>query len=51
MPWPMWEATADVLLAQLERYPDVLHGDVEFLGELSGDRQRSPDAGRQTTIR
>ncbi|MBK6369704.1 MAG: 3'-5' exonuclease [Flavobacteriales bacterium] len=38
------EATADVLLAQLERYPDVLQGDVEFLGELSGDRQRSPDA-------
>lgn len=38
------QATADVLLAQLERYPDALHGDVAFLGELSGDRQRSPDA-------
>lgn len=37
-------ATADVLLAQLERYPDRLAGNVEFLGELSGDRQRSPDA-------
>ncbi len=38
------EATADVLLAQLERYPDALQGDVGFLGEFSGDRQRSPDA-------
>lgn len=38
------QATADVLLAQLERYPDALQGDVAFLGELSGDRQRSPDA-------
>ncbi len=38
------EATADVLLAQLERYPDTLQGDVAFLGEMSGDRQRSPDA-------
>ena len=38
------EATADVLLAQLERYPEALQGDVAFLGELSGDRQRSPDA-------
>lgn len=37
-------ATADVLLAQLERYPDVLQGSVDFLGELSGDRERSPDA-------
>ncbi|MBL7950156.1 MAG: 3'-5' exonuclease [Flavobacteriales bacterium] len=37
-------ATADVLLAQLERYPDTLQGDISFLGELSGDRQRSPDA-------
>lgn len=37
-------ATADVLLAQLERYPDALQGDIGFLGELSGDRQRSPDA-------
>jgi DNA polymerase-3 subunit epsilon len=39
------EATADVLLAQLDRYPDALHGTVDFLGEFSGDRQRSPDAG------
>lgn len=38
------EATADVLLAQLERYPEKLQGTVAFLGELSGDRQRSPDA-------
>ena len=38
------EATADVLLAQLERYGEALQGTVEFLGELSGDRQRSPDA-------
>ena len=38
------EATADVLLAQLERYPEKLQGSVAFLGELSGDRQRSPDA-------
>ncbi len=38
------EATADVLLAQLQRYPDKLHGTVDFLGELSGDRKRSPDA-------
>ena len=38
------EATADVLLAQLDRYADQLHGSVDFLGELSGDRQRSPDA-------
>jgi DNA polymerase-3 subunit epsilon len=38
------EATADVLLAQLERYPDALQSDVASLGELSGDRQRSPDA-------
>ncbi|MBK9174862.1 MAG: 3'-5' exonuclease [Flavobacteriales bacterium] len=38
------EATADVLLAQLERYPEALKGEVDFLGELSGDRQRSPDA-------
>ncbi|MEZ4806975.1 MAG: 3'-5' exonuclease [Flavobacteriales bacterium] len=37
------EATADVLLAQLERYEE-LQGDVAFLGEMSGDRQRSPDA-------
>jgi DNA polymerase III subunit epsilon len=38
------EATADVLLAQLERYPDKLHGSVDHLATLSGDRQRSPDA-------
>lgn len=38
------EATADVLLAQLERYPDKLQGTVDFLGEFSGDRKRSPDA-------
>ncbi len=38
------EATADVLMAQLERYPEHLKGDVDFLGELSGDRDRSPDA-------
>ncbi len=37
------EATADVLLAQLERYPERLQGDVGFLGELSGDRMRNPD--------
>ena len=37
-------ATADVLLAQLERYPDKLQGTTDFLGELSGDRKRSPDA-------
>jgi DNA polymerase-3 subunit epsilon len=37
-------ATADVLLAQLDRYSDLLHGSVDFLGELSGDRKRSPDA-------
>lgn len=38
------EATADVLLAQLERYPEQLSGTVDFLGEMSGDRKRSPDA-------
>ena len=38
------QATADVLLAQLERYGD-LPFDVAGLGELSGDRERSPDAG------
>lgn len=38
------QATADVLLAQIERYPEKLQGDIAFLGELSGDRQRSPDA-------
>lgn len=38
------EATADVLLAQLDRYSEQLEGTVDFLGELSGDRQRSPDA-------
>jgi DNA polymerase-3 subunit epsilon len=38
------EATADVLLAQLDRYGEALQGTVEFLGEMSGDRKRSPDA-------
>ena len=38
------EATADVLLAQLNKY-DALKGDVDFLGELSGDLNRPPDAG------
>lgn len=38
------EATADVLLAQLKRYPEALQGNIDFLGELSGDRERSPDA-------
>lgn len=37
------EATADVLLAQLDRYGDTLRPDVDFLGEFSGDRQRTPD--------
>lgn len=37
------QATADVLLAQLERYGD-LPLNVEGLGELSGDRDRTPDA-------
>ncbi|MBL7963262.1 MAG: 3'-5' exonuclease [Flavobacteriales bacterium] len=37
------EATADVLLAQVQRYPDRLKPSVDFLGELSGDRDRSPD--------
>ncbi|MEO8067474.1 MAG: 3'-5' exonuclease [Flavobacteriales bacterium] len=36
------EATADVLLAQLAKY-DALKGDVDFLGELSGDQNRPPD--------
>lgn len=36
------EATADVLLAQLVRYP-ALPSSVEDLGTLSGDRERSPD--------
>ncbi|HQV76742.1 MAG TPA: 3'-5' exonuclease, partial [Flavobacteriales bacterium] len=38
------EATADVLMAQLERYPEALEGSIDFLGTMSGDRQRSPDA-------
>ncbi|MCO5273997.1 MAG: 3'-5' exonuclease [Flavobacteriales bacterium] len=38
------EATADVLLGQLDRYPEQLQGTVDFLGEMSGDRQRRPDA-------
>lgn len=37
------EATADVLLAQLQRYDD-LPTDVSALGDMSGDRDRSPDA-------
>lgn len=37
------EATADVLLAQLERYPE-LGRDVASLGEFCGDRKRPPDA-------
>ena len=37
------EATADVLLAQLERYPE-LPRDIGALGEFSGDRDRAPDA-------
>lgn len=36
------EATADVLVAQLAKY-DMLQGDVDFLGELSGDQTRPPD--------
>lgn len=36
------EATADVLLAQLRRYPQ-LPSDINELGALSGDRDRSPD--------
>ncbi len=41
------QATADVLLAQLERHKDKLEGSVDFLASLSGDRQRSPDPGRK----
>ncbi|MCC6840727.1 MAG: 3'-5' exonuclease [Flavobacteriales bacterium] len=37
------ETTADVLLAQLERYHD-LPANVEGLGDFCGDRKRSPDA-------
>jgi DNA polymerase-3 subunit epsilon len=37
------QATADVLLAQLEKHADQLEGSVDFLASLSGDRQRSPD--------
>ena len=37
------QATADVLLAQLDRYPDLLKPDIAFLGELSGDLKRNPD--------
>lgn len=36
------EATTDVLIAQLERYPD-LPVDTAGLGEFSGDRDRTPD--------
>ncbi len=38
------EATADVLLGQLDRYAEHLQGTVAYLGEMSGDRKRSPDA-------
>jgi len=44
------EATADVLLAQLERYPEGLEGTIDFLGTMSGDRQRSPDAAGKLTF-
>ncbi len=37
------QATADVLIAQLERYPERMTGTVNFLAEMSGDRKRSPD--------
>ncbi|MFN3875826.1 MAG: exonuclease domain-containing protein, partial [Flavobacteriales bacterium] len=37
------QATADVLMAQLARYPD-LPADVDGLGDLCEDRQRPPDA-------
>lgn len=37
------QATADVLLAQMQRYAQ-LPASVEGLGELSGDRDRTPDA-------
>jgi DNA polymerase-3 subunit epsilon len=37
------ETTADVLLAQLERYPELGHT-VAGLGDFCGDRKRSPDA-------
>lgn len=37
------QATADVLMAQLERYAE-LPRTVEALGEFCGDRKRSPDA-------
>lgn len=37
------EATADVFLAQLERYAELPH-DVPGLGDFSGDRERTPDA-------
>ncbi|MFZ1689121.1 MAG: exonuclease domain-containing protein [Flavobacteriales bacterium] len=36
------EATAAVLLAQLNKY-EALKGDVDFLGDLSGDQNRPPD--------
>jgi DNA polymerase-3 subunit epsilon len=38
------QATADVLLAQMDRYGDLPAG-VEGLGDISGDRDRTPDAG------
>ena len=37
------EMTADVLLAQLERYPE-LPKEASALGEFCGDRKRNPDA-------
>lgn len=37
------QATADVLMAQLERYPDVVKNNMDDLGDLSGDRERNPD--------
>ncbi len=36
-------ATADVLIAQLDRYPDRMQDRVEALAEMSGDRDRTPD--------
>ncbi len=37
------QATADVLMAQLERYGEALRPDIDFLGEFSGDSKRTPD--------
>ena len=44
------EVTLDVLLAQLERYPE-LAPDVPSLGEFCGDRKRAPDAAGGTRSR